>query len=222
MKNKTLALCTALICTWLVCIPRAALASDDNILKDPSFELQLAPDQGGWILFDESRLATDNARSGQHSMFNWGFSQKVAFPPFVVGTVSGSYQEFPAAPGSRWRMSGYGIAPNAIKGASAFGIVQVSFFDADGNDLGTVETAGNRAKAKTSNRVNARTPAGKWILLDTGIATAPNGTATVQAFTLYVDYSGSNISQGGYFDDLSLCALGDDDDGQLRCIATDS
>ena len=99
----------------------------------------------------------------------------------------------------------------------------MSFFDADGNDLGTVETVGSKiAKAKTSNQVNARTPAGKWVLLDTGVATAPAGTAAVQAFTLYIDYSGSNISQGVYFDDLSLCALGDDDDGQSGCIDTDS
>jgi hypothetical protein len=222
MKIKTLALFTALVCAWLVGVPRAALANGDNILKDPGFELQLAPDQGGWILFDESRFASDNARSGQYSMFNWGFSQNVAFPPFVVGTVSGSYQEFPATPGSRWRMTGFGVAPNAIKGASAFGIVQLSFFDAAGNDLGTVETVGGKAKARTSNQLNAKTPAGKWILLDTGIATAPAATATVQAFTLYVDYSGSGISQGVYFDDLSLCALGEDDDGQSGCGDTDS
>lgn len=223
MKNKKLALYAALVCTWLVCVPKVALASDENILKDPSFELELAPDQGGWVLFDESRFASDSARSGQQSMFNWGFSQNVAFPPFVVGTVSGSYQEFPAAPGSRWRMTGFGVAPNAIKGASAFGVVQVSFFDAAGKDLGTVETAGSKtAKARTSNQVNARTPAGKWILLDTGIVTAPEGTETIQAFTLYVDYSGSNIAQGVYFDDLSLCALDDDDNGQLNCIDNDS
>lgn len=89
----------------------------------------------------------------------------------------------------------------------------MSFFDADGNDLGTVETAGSTtSRAKTSNEVNNQTPVGEWILLDTGIATAPAGTATVQAFTLYVDFSGSNTAQGVYFDDVSLCALENDDD----------
>ena len=55
--------------------------------------------------------------------------------------------------------------------------------------------------------MNNQTPVGEWTSLDTGIATAPAGTATVQAFTLYVDFSGSDTSQGVYFDDLSLCAL---------------
>ena len=94
----------------------------------------------------------------------------------------------------------------------AFGILQVSFFDAKGNDLGTVETAGSKtSRAKTSNEVNNGSPAGEWVFLDTGIATAPAETATIQAFTLYVDYSGADIAQGVYFDDLSLCVVTNDD-----------
>ena len=38
----------------------------------------------------------------------------------------------------------------------------------------------------------------------------------MQAFTIYVDYSGSGIFQGVYFDDLRLCALGADED-ELAC-----
>jgi hypothetical protein len=127
-------------------------------------------------------------------------------------------QEFPAEAGSRWRLTGYGVTPTALKGAPAFGILQVSFLDALGNDIGTVETADDdAAKAKISNKVDNQTPVGEWTLLDTGIVTAPAGTATVQVFTLYVDYSGSNTSQGVYFDDLSLCALTDDDDDESGC-----
>ncbi|MDH3630641.1 MAG: hypothetical protein OER98_05925 [Gammaproteobacteria bacterium] len=211
MKNKTIVLCTALLCTLLISTPRAAHADVDNLLSDTSFELKLPPDQGGWILFDESMFSPDEAHSGSQSMFNWGFSRSVPYPPYFVGTVSGSFQEFPAGPGSRWQLTGYGVTPTGLKGAPAFGIVQVSFFDALGNDLGTVETAGSSTPlARTSNKVNSQTPAGEWIFLDTGIATAPKGTATVQAFTLYVDFSGSDTSQGVYFDDLNLCALKDD------------
>ncbi|MCG6891489.1 MAG: hypothetical protein LJE92_18055 [Gammaproteobacteria bacterium] len=201
---------TALLCTLLV---SSALATD-NLLGDASFELRLPPDQGGWIPFDESWFSPDEARTGRQSMFNWGFSRSVPYPPFLVGTVSGSYQEFAANPGSRWRLTGFGKTSSKLKGAPAFGIVQVSFFDALGKDLGALETAGSSTapRAKTSNEVNAQTPAGEWILLDTGIATAPPGTKTVQAFTLYVDYSGSNTTQGVYFDDLSLCTL---DDGSV-------
>ena len=211
MKKKTIVLCTALLGTLLVSASPAALADVGNLLKDTSFELKLPPDQGGWIMFDESMFSKDEAHSGNQSMFNWGFSRSVPYPPYFVGTVSGSFQEFAADPGSRWRLTGYGATPTGLRGTPAFGIVQVSFFDALGKDLGTVETAGSaNPLARTSNKVTSQTPVGEWIFLDTGIATAPAGTATIQAFTLYVDFSGSDISQGVYFDDLSLCAVKDD------------
>ena len=222
MMNRTLVLCTALVGTLLVSAPQSALADNGNRLKDASFELQLPPDEGGWTLFEESRFSPNEARSGGQSMLNAGLSRTVAFPPFFVGSVSGSYQEFPAEPGSRWRLTGYGAAPTALQGTPAFGVVQVSFFDAAGKDVGTVETAGSTtARAKTSNEVNSQSPVGEWIFLDTGVVTAPAGTATIQAFTLYVDYSGSNTPQGVYFDDLSLCALEGDDDNGADCTKTE-
>ena len=103
------------------------------------------------------------------------------------------------------------MATTKLEGTPAFGILQISFFDADGKDLGTVETSETSTRAKTSNEVNNQTAAGEWIALDTGIATAPAGTATVQAFTIYVDYSGSNTPQGVFFDDLTLSAVEDDE-----------
>ena len=214
MMKKTKVLCTVFLVTLLVSAPQAALADDANPLRDSSFEFQLSPDEGGWVLFDESAVSQDQARTGSRSMFNAGLSKTVAYPPYFVGTVSGSFQEFPATPGSRWQLTGYGMTPIALKGTPAFGIVQVSFFDTDGTDLGTVETAdSDTSLAKTSNEVNSQTPVGEWVLLDTGIATAPAGTATVQAFTLYVDFSGSDTSQGVFFDDLKLCAVEDDESG---------
>jgi hypothetical protein len=218
MKNRKIALSVAVLSMSLVSAPLAALASSNNFLKDASFESQLPADQGGWRLFKDSRFSSDQARSGQQSMFNSGFSHTVPFPPFLVGKVSGSYQEFPAAPRSRWRLTGYGIAPVAIKGGPAFGIVQVSFFDARGKDLGTVETAGDKStRARLSNAINQQSPAREWIFLDTGIATAPAGAVTVQAFTLYVDFSGSNVGQGVFFDDLNLCSLDDNDEDGSGC-----
>jgi len=188
MKIKTIVLCTAVLGTLLAFTPLAALADDDNPLKDPSFERQLPPDQGGWTMFDESLFSSDQARSGHQSMFNTGFSRTVAYAPFFVGAVSGSFQEFPAEPGSQWRLTGFGLTSTSLDGTPAFGIVQVSFFDADGKDLGTVETAeSTTARAKTSNEVNSQSPVGEWVFLDTGTATAPAGTTTIQAFTLYVD-----------------------------------
>ena len=198
----------------LVAAP-AVTADGHNPLKDPGFELKLPPEKGGWRLFDESMFSSDTARSGSQSMFNWGFSRNVPYPPYLLGSVSGSFQEFPASPESQWRLTGYGAAPVALKGAPAFGVVQISFFDADGKDLGTVETASDQGpQARISNKVTAATPVGQWVTLDTGIVTAPEGTALIHAFTLFVDYSGSNRSQGVYFDDLTLCSVEGD---QSRC-----
>ena len=84
-------------------------------------------------------------------------------------------------------------------------MIQVTFFDIFGNDLGTVETAGNPFPALTSNPVDEMSTPGQWNFLDTGTATAPAGTAYIQAFTLYVDFSGN--FQGVYFDDVDLEVL---------------
>ncbi len=207
-------LVNALVLALAICAPPTALANSDNRLEDAGFEQQLTPEQGGWILFEQSRFSSDQARSGSRSVFNPGFSRSVPSPPYLLGTASGSYQELDAAPGSRWRLTGYGATANALRGAPAFGIVQISFFDDRGKDLGTVETAaGKGPRAKLSNQVNSKSPVGEWIFLDTGVATAPAGTTKIHAFTLFVDYSGSEIAQGVYFDDLRLCALEAGDDG---------
>ena len=208
MDYKTAKFFTLFFTAVLLSASLTSVTAQSNLLKDASFDQQLPPHEGGWTLFDQSRFSTDHARSEGSSMLNWGFSRTVAFPPYLTGSVSGSFQQFSAQAGSRWQLTGYGSAPVPLQGATAFGILQVSFFDEDGNDLGTVETANDTSPvAKISNKVNNQTPAGEWVFLDTGVATAPEGTARVHAFTLYVDYSDSNVSQGVYFDDLSLSQL---------------
>jgi len=202
----------SLLLVVLVCAPQVARAEDGNLLNDPGFETRLAPGQGGWRLFEISLFSKNHARSGQQSMFNGGFSRTVAFPPYFIGNDSGSYQEQPATAGSRWRLTGYALAPEKLKGTPAFGLIQVSFFDAGGKDLGTVETAGTDTRAQTSEEVNSKSAVGEWIFLDTGVATAPAGTASIQAFTIYVDYSGTATTQGVYFDDLALCAIDEDEE----------
>ena len=198
--------CAFLIAS-LVGVPSAALGENGGQLKDAGFELQTAADEGGWKLFEISLFSKNYARSGTRSMFNGGFSRTVPFQATFIGNASGAYQEFPATAGTRWKLTGYGLTPATLEGTTAFGVLQVSFFNANGKDLGTVETAGGTTKAKTSAQVNRDSPANEWIFLDTSIATAPEGTATIQAFTLFVDFSGSNRTQGVYFDDLRLCEL---------------
>ncbi len=216
MKNKRLVSFCAFLIASLVGVSPAALAEDGGLLKDASFELQTAANEGGWRLFEISLFSRNYARSGGQSMFNGGFSRTVPFQATFIGNASGAYQEFPAAAGSRWRLTGYGLTPATLAGTNAFGVLQVSFFDAKGNDLGTVETAGGTTKAKTSAQVNRDSPVNEWISLDTGVATAPEGTAAIHAFTLFVDFSGSDRTQGVYFDDLSLCELSEDSESD-RC-----
>lgn len=218
MMNQATRLKSALLLVLAFCIPALLAAEESDLLVDPGFELRLPPEQGGWTLFERTRFSSDEARTGEGSMLNSGFSRNVAFPPFLLGNASGAFQEFPAAAGSRWRLTGFGMTTSKLKGLPAFGILQLSFFDDDGKDLGTVETAGDgTTRAKTSNEVNARSNVDEWIFLDTGIATAPEGTVAVQAFTLYVDFSGANTAQGVHFDDLTLCKLEEDDEDGSRC-----
>jgi len=194
MKNSLLG-CAAVLC---LCAAGAVNAKDcrvGNPLVDPGFETQIPFGLPwhwgtGWDLFGSAFFSNNFARSGHGSML-------IADPSWQGG---GSYEQFPAAPGSRWRLTGYGFTPVQLE-PGPWGFVMVSFFDIYGRDLGTVETSG--WGGKTSAFVDSTTAPGTWTLLDTTTATAPDGTAFVQAFTLSV-----GAPQGMYFDDLSLAILG--------------
>lgn len=201
---------TAALVAFLIWAPAITSADQHGPLQDAGFELKTPPSEGGWTLFEISLYSKNHARSGSQSMFNGGFSRTVPFQATFAGNASGAFQVFPAEAGSRWKLAGYGLTPGTLEGTDAYGILQVSFFDVDGKDLGTVETAGMTVKAKTSAPVNRDSAVGEWIALDTGIATAPAGTVEIHAFTLFVDYSGSGRTQGVYFDDLALCTVGED------------
>ena len=209
MKKQHISPFAVSLIALLIWAPGITSADEHSTLKDAGFELKTPSKEGGWTLFEISLYSKNYARSGSQSMFNGGFSRTVPFQASFIGNASGAFQAFPAEAGSQWKLTGYGLTPATLEGTDAFGILQVSFFDADGKDLGTVETADTKTKAKTSSRVNRESAAGEWIYLDTGVATAPEGTVVIHAFTLFVDYSGSNRTQGVYFDDLTLCTVGD-------------
>lgn len=159
-------------------------SSAQNILVDPGFETQT-----GWTLFSGAAYSQNYARSGTWSMYD-----------SAVNAVPGSFEQFAASPGEQFELTGYGMTPAPLLGSPAFGIIQISYFDSANNNLGTVETSPNNAL--TSAQINGSTTPGVWTFLDTGIGTAPANTASIEAFTIYVDFSGNN--QGVYFDDLSL------------------
>ena len=212
MKKQNIIPFAVSIVALLASAPAITLADEHSALKDAGFELLLPADEGGWSMFEISMFSKNHAHSGSQSMFNGGFSRTVPFQATFTGNASGAFQTFPAAPGSRWNLTGFALTPATLEGTNAYGILQVSFFDADGKDLGTVETADSNVKAKISKPVNRESTAGEWIMLDTGVATAPDGTAAIHVFTLFVDFSGSDRTQGVYFDDLSLCELSEGED----------
>ncbi len=204
-KIRSAGLGAACLSALFAATPVTGLAEDQNPLKDPGFESETAAKDGGWDMFGPSRFSAEYSRQGNMSMLNGATSKSVPYPPYFIGTVSGSYQQLAAQPRSKWRLTGYGLTPRKLVGTPAFGLVQISFFDDRGRDLGTAETVDEKTpKAKLSEEINNQSRVAEWIELDTGIATAPEGTVAVQAFTIYVDYSGSNIFQGVYFDDLNL------------------
>lgn len=193
------------VVTVMLIVSVVARADGHNLLTNPGFES--SGGDSGWQQFQFSMLSKNYAHSGEQSIYHGGFSRSLAYPPYAIGNDSGAFQEFPAEVGSKWRLTGYALTPTKLLGSPAFGLIQISFFDAEGQDLGTVETKGKATRAKLSAEVNAGSPADEWIFLDTGIATAPKGTSLVRAFTLFVDHSGSAQSQGVYFDDLVLCEV---------------
>jgi hypothetical protein len=188
----------ALVAVTGLCLSVNAFAADcdddRNWLVDPGFELQTPPSMGGW----EAVPAFSDALNG-------GYARGGRYSLALTGQAAPA-QSVRAAPGSRWRMTGYGMHPFPMDGSPgpAFGVLQVTFTDANGGDLGTVETIGNQYPAKTSAAIAAGTSERGWILLDTGIATAPAKTAFIKVFALFLDFTYSSGRQSVYFDDLRL------------------
>lgn len=168
-------------------------AQAQNLLSDPGFE------SGGvssaWTTFNGATFSQNFALSGSWSMENSGPGGP---------TVPGAFQTLATAAGDAYDLSGFGLTPNAIMtgtGGTGFGGLQITFFsgpNGTGSNLGTVETSpGN---ALFSNKITQGSPTDVWIPLDTGIATAPAGSQSLQVFTLVVDLSPTTV----YFDNLTL------------------
>jgi hypothetical protein len=170
-----------------------------NLLVDPSFENQTPAASGGWSLFNGAAFSTAEARTGTFSMKDSGGGNF---------SVPGSFETFAASPGQEYDLTGYGLAPTAPGAGTSIGLVQITFFsgaNGTGNNLGTIDvsTGGNATganNAQGSAPINASSPLGSWIFLDTGIAEAPATTQSVEAFTIVVDQNPTTV----YFDDLSF------------------
>jgi len=186
----------------------ALAVSAQNLLIDPSFELNTASSAGGW-----------NYSGGVRSTGNWQpppgtGGHSVRLP---AGSVTLCYQG-PLNPnltnitaGSEFDLTAVGSITNAIN--SGFAGVQATFFSASGVNLGTVQTSpGN---AIFSNQINSNTPPAEisspssiptnaiWISLDTGVFTAPANTAYMDVYGIAVNVSGGSTWE----DNFSLVAV---------------
>jgi len=177
------AACAAALCLGLS-------VSAQNLLSDPGFE------SGGvssaWTPVNGAEFSQNFALSGSWSMEcpgPGGFAVPLAF------------QTLSASAGEEFDLSGFGFAPTAPGTGTSFGALQITFFsgpNGSGSNLGTVQTSpGN---ALVSNEINASSPTGQWLSLNTGTATAPTGAESLQAFVIVVDQNPTTV----YFDNISL------------------
>jgi len=187
MKKTKLTIGSA-ACAVAVLVLGNSTIQAQNLLVDPGFESH-GTAVGDWGTFNGAAFSTAQARTGNYSMAD----------PGPAGNYSGSFETFASAPGLKYDLTGYGFIPTALTGGD--GQLQITFWsglNGSGANLGTVATSpGN---AQVSNLINTSSPTGSWLFLDTGIAQAPAGTQSMQAFTLGAQPVGSAV----YFDDLSL------------------
>jgi hypothetical protein len=150
-------------------------------------------------LFNGAAFSTAHARTGTTSMFDnggGGFS------------TPGDFETFSTTAGSQYDLTGFGYIAVAPGAGASFGQLQITFFsgaNGTGANLGSIDisTGGNATgagNAQPSAPINSASPVGQWIALDTGIAQAPAGALSLQAFTISVDQNPTAV----YFDDLSL------------------
>ncbi|MGP8198207.1 MAG: hypothetical protein ACLQU4_01735 [Limisphaerales bacterium] len=162
-----------------------------NLLVDPDFAsgTAVAGGIGGWTPFNGGAFSTDYAFGPTtYSMENSGGGGY---------SVPGSYQVLASTAGSAYLLTGYAYIPTALTGASE-GFLQATFYDSEGDNLGTVQTSPGNALVSTPV-INSSSPTGTWIEMQE-IVTAPADTASIQVFTLVLDADPTTV----YFDEMSL------------------
>ena len=186
--------------TMLCCAALGAVAMStqaQNLLVDPGAELQTStpnPATGygqGWAFFNGATFSQTVAHSGTWSIADVGAGGY---------TVPGAYQQFAAAAGQQFTMTGFGLTTAAL--TTGYGDLQITYWsgpNGTGSNLGTVETSpGN---AYPSAQINSGTPVNTWTALSV-TATAPVGTQSIDAYAITIDATAAPI----YFDDMTLTA----------------
>jgi hypothetical protein len=196
----------------VICLISTFSASAQNLLIDPSEELNTAASAGGWTLSGAVRSTAFSRTpatppTGGHS-FRLGAGSNAVNLAFE-GPINPSLTNITA--GSQFDLTGYGLVTNTI--VSGFAGVQATFFSAAGVNLGTVQTS--PGTAIFSNQINSNNVVistgvqgnQTWIPLDTGVFTAPAGSAYMDVYAISVDVVENGGSAGVWIDDLSLVAV---------------
>jgi len=176
-----------------------------NLIIDPGFESG-APGQpnpiplpggagGGWAVFNGATFSTAHPETGLWSIQepqNAGQAWNFQAPYQVIGGVSA---------GQQFTLTADFMTPTGITEASGFApaIIQMTFFNAAGADIGTVETGGVGAKA------NSYTPAAinTWFT-GTVTATAPAGAAYVAPYLAFMENGSQTGPDALYWDNAAL------------------
>ena len=187
----------------------AISASATNLLIDPGLELQTPGTgngtNGGW---NAANGAVKNSTFTNHTV---GGHLALRLPPGAssvpliwenVGTITGVGA---VSAGMQFDLTAYGFITNTITTGRA-GIQATFFGGASGtNNLGTVETS--PGTAKFSNNIDSNSAVNTWISLDTGVFTAPAGTAYMQVYGIgiFLQPNGNSVWEDDF--DLELVAV---------------
>jgi hypothetical protein len=186
----------------------SAATTQANLLIDPGFESG-APGQpnpiplpggagGGWAVFNGATFSTAHPESG-----NWGMQEiqnanqawNFQAPYQVIGGVSA---------GEQFTLTADYMTPTGISQTTAFNpvFIQLTFFNAAGTDIGTVETGGNGAKA------NTYTPAALNTWFNVSVtATAPANAAYVAPYLAFMENGSQTAPDALYWDNASLVSV---------------
>ncbi|MEZ5065985.1 MAG: FlgD immunoglobulin-like domain containing protein [bacterium] len=158
---------------------QAAPAPGLNLLANPSFDASLA----GWTVFGNAFY-----EGRGNTLPQFAFARRTPpgaakmYSTFVVGSDSGMYQSFAAAPGSEWRFQVYSLTScgeDPIDGTSdSYANAKIAFLDGGGTEIGSAEDI----------IVDATSRQGTWTK-HTVVARAPAGTATVRPYLLFISPS---------------------------------
>ena len=191
-------------CLAAVLALTASTAQAQNLLVDPGFESG-APGQnnpipipggvgGGWAVFNGAGYSQAHPEFG-----SWGIQEiqgigqawNFEAPYQVIGGVS---------PGQKYTLTADFMTPTGIS-SSGFApvLIQLTYFNAAGADLGTVETGGAGALAVQYTPAAMNT----WYE-GTVTATAPAGAVYVAPYLAFMENGSQTAADALYWDNASL------------------